>query len=66
MAFHTAVHDAFGYLYTYHDIGPGYDYLGTSRMSLENKFAGRFDGVSFWKTALNEISTINMVARKKL
>jgi len=26
---HAVIHDAFGYLYNYHGVGPGYNYLGT-------------------------------------
>ena len=66
MAFHSAVHDAFGYLYSYHEIGPGYDYLGTSSLDEDNPMAGQFDGILFWREALKHITTMNEVVRKML
>ena len=52
MAYHSAVHDAFGYLLTFHEIGPGYDYLKKSVLSKYNPISGQYDGISFWKKLL--------------
>ena len=41
MDYHAAVHDAFGYLLVYHDIGPGYDYLDDSWFNDDNALAGQ-------------------------
>ncbi|XP_066912933.1 uncharacterized protein [Clytia hemisphaerica] len=54
MAYHAAVHDAFGYLITFHKKGPGYDYLKKSVLSKYNPFSGQYDGISFWKKVLGE------------
>lgn len=52
MAYHSAVHDAFGYLLRFHEIGPGYDYLKKSVLSKYNPMSGQYDGISFWKKLL--------------
>lgn len=52
MAYHSAVHDAFGYLLTFHGIGPGYDYLKKSVLSKYNPISGQLDGINFWKKLL--------------
>ena len=52
MAHHTAVHDGFGYLITHHGVGPGYDYLKNSRLSLKNPLAGQLSGCHFWKEVI--------------
>ena len=58
IAYHSAVHDAFGYLITSHQTGPGYDYLGNAwYFSTENPLAGQFAGIQFWKHRLEEIKT---------
>ena len=52
MAYHAAVHDAFGYLITFHEKGPGYDYLKKSVLSKYNPLSGQYDGITFWKKLL--------------
>ncbi|XP_066919944.1 uncharacterized protein [Clytia hemisphaerica] len=52
MAYHSAVHDAFGYLIIFHRKGPGYDYLKRSVLSKFNPFSGQYDGIQFWKKFL--------------
>ena len=58
MAHHSAVHDAFGYLHTAHDRGPGYDYLkGSPFFETDHCMAGQMAGISFWKHVIEEIET---------
>ena len=55
MAYHSAVHDAFGYLITYHNIGPGYDYLGAwSLFESHMPLSGQLSGLKFWNNILKE------------
>ena len=54
-AYHSAVHDAFGYLQVYHKEGPGYDYLENSLFGDDNKLAGQVGGGLFWTNLLDEI-----------
>eukprot|EP00794_Sanderia_malayensis_P020205 gene20205-22181_t len=59
MAYHSAVHDAFGYLITFHNSGPGYDYLGAwSLFESHTPMAGQLSGLKFWKTILKENDNI--------
>ncbi|XP_032233693.2 uncharacterized protein LOC116616011 [Nematostella vectensis] len=54
--YHTAVHDACGYLHEYHGLGPGYNYLGTM-LTLIPTFvpqSGRMAALLFWKRLVNE------------
>lgn len=55
IAIHGTVHDAAGYLSTYHSDGPGYNYLEDDReylvfdnLPLPDYLAGQFSGISFW------------------
>ena len=56
IAYHSAVHDAFGYLINYHSIGPGYDYMHHSHFNKSNPLAGQLDGMNFWKNVLSTVS----------
>lgn len=55
IAIHGTVHDAAGYLKSYHGEGPGYNYLGDSiedlvfdNVDLPDYLAGQISGISFW------------------
>ena len=53
MAYHSAVHDAFGYLLKFHKIGPGYDYTGAwSLLETSQCVSGQLGGLRFWREAL--------------
>jgi len=54
IAYHAAVHDAFGYLIQHHSKGPGYNYLNTkwTFFRKESPMACQAAGVKFWKKAL--------------
>lgn len=46
---HGIFHDAAGYLYNYHDTGPGYDYLGVeSSRNTADPLTGQRSGISWW------------------
>ena len=48
VAVHGAIHDAAGYLYNCHDIGPGYDYLGNEKgEDPGNPFSGQTN-INWW------------------
>ncbi|XP_065065684.1 uncharacterized protein LOC135691674 [Rhopilema esculentum] len=52
-AYHSAVHDAFGYLFTFHHTGPGYKYLdAASLFKKSNPLSGQAAGIRFWKKVL--------------
>ena len=55
MAYHSAVHDAFGYLISYHKIGPGYNYTCAGAI-LESSscVAGQISGINFWRDVLKK------------
>ena len=57
-AFHTAVHDGFGYIKFCHDVGPGYDYLESSMFTDINPLAGQIGGLTFWNSTLDEMETV--------
>ena len=61
MAYHSAVHDAFGYLFNNHSTGPGYDYLNGSILGKGNPMAGQLDGISFWSHVIRDIETKHKV-----
>lgn len=51
IGYHSVVHDAAGYLHNYHQIGPGYDYLGLEGGDTSNPLSGQRTGISFWRQA---------------
>ena len=54
IGYHGIVHDAAGYMYNYHDMGPGYDYLGQeSHRDPGNPLVGQQSGVRYWNEKLN-------------
>ena len=59
MAYHSAVHDAFGYLRVTHEVGPGYNYLDRTSIFHTNNtdscMAGQLPGIAFWKKVIHKI-----------
>ena len=49
VGYHGAVHDAAGYLYNYHDQGPGYDYMGLEGRDTASPLSGQRAGISYWR-----------------
>ena len=66
MAYHSAVHDGFGYLITNHQIGPGYDYMKGDALDDTNCMAGQISGIQFWRKTLRGFKAQNTRARKGL
>jgi len=56
---HGIVHDAGGYLYNYHKIGPGYNYLRTrwTLFSTANPLSTQAAGIAFWEKMIVEIES---------
>ncbi len=52
IGYHGAVHDAGGYLYNYHNQGPGYDYLGEEGRDTSSPLSGQRSGISYWRDKL--------------
>jgi len=53
LSYHAASHDAFGYLISYHVIGPGYDYLNCGSIFHSSQcMSGQISGIVFWKGLL--------------
>ncbi|XP_065639348.1 uncharacterized protein LOC101239989 isoform X2 [Hydra vulgaris] len=66
MAYHAAVHDAFGYLKTFHNIGPGYNYLGgISAVETGNCMSGQTSGLLFWKYAIYKLKKLETNNQEK-
>lgn len=56
IGYHGAVHDAGGYLYNYHDMGPGYDYLGREGRDTSSPLSGQRAGIKYWRDQLPDRS----------
>jgi hypothetical protein len=49
LGYHGTFHDAAGYMYNYHDIGPGYDYLGQEpQRDPGDPLTGQRSGIRYW------------------
>lgn len=61
IALHGVVHDAAGYLNTYHNDGPGYDYLDSDIefLSTDNPLAGQISGIAHWTMEAGDEYFIN-------
>lgn len=57
VGFHAVAHDAAGYLHNYHQVGPGYDYLGQEGGDTSSPLTGNRSGIAFWRNALSESSS---------
>lgn len=55
--YHGAVHDAGGYLYNYHDQGPGYNYLGLENRDTGSPLTGQTSGITYWRDQLPDRGT---------
>jgi hypothetical protein len=52
LGYHGVVHDAAGYLYNYHKVGPGYDYLGREQRDTSSPLSGQREGIKYWRETL--------------
>ena len=57
IGYHGAVHDAGGYLYNFHNQGPGYDYLGQEGRDTSSPLSGQRSGISYWRDQLLDRGT---------
>lgn len=48
LTYHGVFHDAAGYLYNYHEVGPGYDYLNAESRDTSSPLAGQESGIAYW------------------
>ncbi len=48
IGYHGVAHDAAGYLYNYHNVGPGYDYLNREGLDRGNPLTGQLSGTRYW------------------
>lgn len=53
LGYHGVVHDAAGYLFNYHSIGPGYDYLGLEGRDTSSPLSGQQAGIQYWTRQLD-------------
>jgi len=51
---HGIVHDAAGYLYNYHNAGPGYDYLGLEQRDTSSPLSGQRAGLQYWRDKVGD------------
>jgi hypothetical protein len=51
--YHGIVHDAAGYLFNYHDQGPGYNYLGREKRDTSDPLTGQQEGMRYWHKKLD-------------
>jgi len=51
VGYHSVVHDAAGYLHNYHQVGPGYDYLGLEGRDTSSPLSGQHAGIAYWRQA---------------
>ena len=53
LGYHGVVHDAAGYLFNYHSVGPGYDYLGLEGRDTSSPLSGQQAGIQYWTRQLD-------------
>ncbi len=53
LGYHGVMHDAAGYLYNYHNLGPGYNYLGLEDRDTSSPLTGQQAGIQYWTDKMN-------------
>ncbi len=53
LGYHGVVHDAAGYLFNYHNLGPGYDYLNLEGRDTSSPLTGQQAGIQYWTERLD-------------
>lgn len=56
VGYHKIAHDAAGYLHNYHQVGPGFDYLGSGSGAPSDPNTGHTAGLAFWRKTLGDSS----------
>jgi hypothetical protein len=51
--YHGIVHDAAGYMFNFHNQGPGYNYLGTEQRDTADPLTGQQSGMRYWHEKLD-------------
>jgi WXG100 family type VII secretion target len=64
LGYHGIVHDAAGYLYTYHGAGPGYNYLGLENRDPGSPLTGQRAGIHYWRETLGGVDPISYRAEE--
>lgn len=65
VGYHGIVHDAAGYLYTYHnEAGPGYNYLGLEDRDTASPLSGQRAGIRYWRETLGGIDPLSYKAEE--
>jgi hypothetical protein len=59
VGYHGVVHDAAGYLYNYHGVGPGYDYLGRENRDTSSPLSGQREGIAHWRELVGGLDPIS-------
>jgi WXG100 family type VII secretion target len=62
VGYHSIMHDAAGYLYTYHGAGPGYNYLGLENRDTGSPLTGQRAGIHYWREILGGVDPISYEA----
>ncbi len=57
VGYHAVTHDAAGYLYNHHNVGPGYDYLGQEGGDPSSPLTGNRSGIAHWRNTLGGSSS---------
>jgi hypothetical protein len=57
VGYHGVAHDAAGYLYNYHGVGPGYDYLNREGLDRGNPLTGQVSGTRYWTELIHPSTT---------
>lgn len=63
VGYHGIIHDAAGYLNTYHGVGPGYDYLGVDPIPTTNPLSGQVAGVAYWTATTELVEPLRQAGR---
>lgn len=66
VGYHGVVHDAAGYLHTYHGVGPGYDYLGVDPIPTGNPLSGQVGGIAYWTATTEVIEPLRQAGRNAM
>ncbi|HLC06194.1 MAG TPA: WXG100 family type VII secretion target [Anaerolineales bacterium] len=64
VGYHGIVHDAAGYLRTYHGAGPGYNYLGLEDRDTTSPLSGQRAGIHYWRETLGGVDPLSYKAEE--
>lgn len=61
IGYHGVVHDAAGYLHTYHQTGPGYNYLGVEPFPTSFPGTGQVSGIAYWTAQMGGMDPVQEI-----